>query len=157
MDAQTAYGFSCLVVGALLVAGQIWVLLRAQGASSASAENAVAAKAAAELAASRLDRVQTLAQQDPQFFGEANRPEAQLFLRELTSAQQDSRAAADAAETAKEAQSDWAATLATNLSSRVPLATAGIVLIVLGAVVNGYIDLSAGNGAASASALSGSS
>ena len=51
----------------------------------------------------------------------------------------------EATEKANATIDDWRNTLVSNLSSRIPLAVAGILLVILGAVVNGYIDLSAGN------------
>lgn len=150
MTTQEAYGFMCLVIGAALMAGQVWVLLRTSTAATQvvaatheSQTQVVRANDSIRQAKSLSARVLQLREQGVNSESDDDLDDLQ---RKIDEAESQTAAAQDAADAVSKAADDWRTTLVTNLSSRIPLATAGIVLIVLGAIVNGYIDLAAGNG-----------
>ncbi len=139
MTAQEWYGFSCLILGALLMAGQVFVLLQTQQ-NVASATKAVHdAKEAAEQQAQHVRALRSAVSKLPPDPHDGQ-------MRELmVSVEAEQERLNEATEKANATIDDWRNTLVSNLSSRIPLAVAGILLVILGAVVNGYIDLSAGN------------
>lgn len=144
MTTQEAYGFCCLGIGALLTLGQIYVLLRANSTVADVSRAATQTKDAAERNAEVVRKLRSAAS-SIMVAGQDETQRLDAVYSALASAEEAAESTKTAAEEAESKAEDWRSTLVSNLSSRIPLATAGILLIILGAVINGYIDLSAGN------------